>query len=321
MKVVPISKSGDVLVPRGALSGTEGRDASDGCVPIGVTKSPLPTSVKAGEDAISNSSSTFLASDGAGYELQMGRWSRRLAAPFVEFVGIKRSPRVLDVGCGTGALAHVLSADTNVVEVRAIDVSPSYIDYARQRNQDPRLSFEVGDACALDYPTARFDRTLALLVLHFVPQPERAIAEMRRVTAPGGMVAAAVWDARGGYVANRLFYDTAAALDPKANERRAKNYTRPMTRPGELKAAWQAAGLEDVVETSLCIRMEYASFADYWAPFDGKDGPQAEYVATLSDEQRSRLKDAVRAAYLDGEQDGQRSFAALAWAVKGTVPA
>lgn len=135
------------------------------------------------------------------------------------------------------------------------------------------------------------------------------------------MVAAAVWDARGGYVANRLFYDTAAALDPKANERRAKNYTRPMTRPGELKAAWQAAGFEDVVETSLCIRMEYATFADYWAPFDGKDGPQAEYVATLSDEQRSRLKDAVRAAYLDGEQDGQRSFAALAWAVKGTVPA
>jgi ubiquinone/menaquinone biosynthesis C-methylase UbiE len=270
---------------------------------------------------ISSSSSTFLASDGAGYELQMGRWSRRLAAPFIEFVDIGRDPRVLDVGCGTGSLAHMLSADASVVEVRSIDLSPTYIDYARQHNHDARLSFEVGDACAIDYPAARFDCSLSLLVLHFVPQPERAIAEMRRVTVPSGVVAAAVWDARGGYVANRIFYDTAAALDPKANERRAKNYSRPMTRPGELKAAWLAEGFENVVETSLCIRMEYASFADYWAPFDGKDGPQAEYVATLSDEQRSRLREAVRAAYLDGEPDGQRSFAALAWAVKGTVPA
>jgi SAM-dependent methyltransferase len=268
-----------------------------------------------------NASSTFLATDGAGYELQMGRWSRQLAAPFIEFVGIGRGRRVLDVGCGTGSLAHVLSSDPDVAEVRGIDVSPAYIDYARQRHHDPRLFFAVGDACSLDYPAARFDCTLSLLVLHFVPQPERAVAEMCRVTAPGGVVAAAVWDARGGFVANRLFYDTAAALDPKANERRAKNYTRPMTRPGELKAAWQAAGLANAEETSLCIRMEYASFADYWAPCEGTDGPQAEYLATLSDEQRSRLKDAVRAAYLDGEQDGRRSFAALAWAVKGTIPA
>ncbi len=122
-------------------------------------------------------------------------------------------------------------------------------------------------------------------------------------------------------MANRLFYDTAAALDPVANERRAKNFTRPMTRPAELKSAWKAAGFKDVVDTSLCIRMEFESFADYWAPFEGRDGPQAQYVATLADEQRLRLREAVRAAYLDGESDGLRSFASLAWAVKGTVPA
>jgi SAM-dependent methyltransferase len=161
---------------------------------------------------------------------------------------------------------------------------------------------------------------LSLLVLHFVSEPQRAIAQMRRVAKPGGVVAAAVWDVRGGFVANRLFFDTAAALFAGAADRRARNYTRPMTRPGELGQAWRAAGFERVEETTLVMRMVYASFADYWAPFDGKDGPQADYVATLGAPERQQLQDAVRAAYLDGEADGPRSYAALAWAVKGIAP-
>jgi hypothetical protein len=144
---------------------------------------------------------------------------------------------------------------------------------------------------------------------------------MRRVARPGGVVGAAVWDARGGFVANRIFFDTAAALDPAANERRARNYTRPLTRPGELAAAWRAAGFTDVEETVLAIRMEYASFADYWGPYSAKDGPQADYVATLDDARRERLHEALQRAYLDGEADGPRSYAALAWAVKGRAPA
>jgi hypothetical protein len=157
-------------------------------------------------------------------------------------------------------------------------------------------------------------------MLHFVPRADEAISEMRRVARPGAVVGAAVWDARGGFVANRIFFDTAATLDPTAGERRARNYTRPMTRPGELAGAWRAAGLTDVVETTLSIRMEYASFDDYWAPYIGKDGPQAEYLATLSEAQRARLRDAVRLAYVDGDPDGPRSYAALAWAVKGIAP-
>ena len=143
---------------------------------------------------------------------------------------------------------------------------------------------------------------------------------MRRVAKPGAVVGTAVWDARGGFVANRLFFDTAAALDAKAGERRAKNYTRPLTRPGELANAWQQAGFLEVTENLLHIRMEYTSFADYWAPFLGQDGPGAAYVNTLDDDERTRLEWAVRAAYLDGEPDGPRSYAALAWAVKGIVP-
>jgi hypothetical protein len=102
-------------------------------------------------------------------------------------------------------------------------------------------------------------------------------------------------------------------LSPAASQRRARNYTRPMTRPGELKAAWHRAGLTEVQAAELTIRMEFASFEDYWAPYTGKDGPAAEYVATLSEAERHRLREAINAAYLGGEEDGPRSFVAVAW--------
>lgn len=266
-------------------------------------------------------SSTFLAADGDGYERQMGRWSRRLARPFLDFVGTADGESVLDVGCGTGCLASALVEKCQPRHVRAIDFSPVYIEHARRNHPDPRVVFQVGDACALDFPDHTFDRVLSLLVLHFVPRVGQAIGEMRRVARPGAVVGAAVWDARGGFVANRLFFDTAAALDPRAGERRARNYTRTMTRPGELAQAWAAAGFSDVVEAPLGIRMVFDCFEDYWAPYVGKDGPGAEYVATLGDAERTVLRDAVKAAYVDGEPDGVRSFAAIAWAVKGVVPA
>lgn len=264
--------------------------------------------------------STFIATDGDGYERVMGRWSRRLARPFVEFVGVRDGDRVLDVGCGTGHLAAAVVETSPATRVEGIDASATYIDYARSRNADPRLAFRVGDACAIDYDDGTFDRVLSLLVLHFVRRAPDAIREMKRVAKSGALVAAAVWDVRGGFVANRLFYDTAAALDAKAAERRSRNYTRPMTRPGELAAAWRDAGFVDIAETTLQIRMEYASFADYWSPYLGKEGPGADYVSSLDGAERSRLEAAVRAAYLDGEDDGPRSYAALAWAIKGIAP-
>ncbi len=263
--------------------------------------------------------STFNAGTGDGYELVMGRWSRRLAIPFLAFAGVSSGERVLDVGCGTGSLTFLLSQRHDLEEVCGIDYAPPYIEHAARSNSDSRVSFRVGDACALPFRDGTFDRVLSLLMLHFVSQPDRAVSEMRRVARPGATVAAAVWDARGGFVANRLFFDTAAALDPGAGVRRARNYTRPMTRPGELEAAWRQAGLAMVETAELAIRMDFTSFDDYWAPYVGKDGPGAEYVGTLDDEARTKLRDAVRAAYLDGDADGARSYVAVAWAVKGIV--
>ena len=250
----------------------------------------------------------------------MGRWSRRLAGPFLDFAGVDEGARVLDVGCGTGALLAALAARGAPGTMVGVDFSPVYIEHAKRSLRDPRVELEVGDACGLRFGDRSFDCVLSLLVLHFIPRAELAIAQMKRVARPGALVAAAVWDVRGGFVANRIFFDTAAALDPEASERRAANYTRPMTRPGELGRAWRSAGFENVVETSLAIRMDFGSFADYWEPYEGKDGPAAHYMGSLEPAARSRLKGAVRAAYVDGEPDGPRSYAASAWAVKGTAP-
>jgi ubiquinone/menaquinone biosynthesis C-methylase UbiE len=265
-------------------------------------------------------SSTFVASDGDGYELQMGRWSRRLAQTFLDFVGTADGESVLDVGCGTGELAFAVAGRSRGGQIRGVDFAPPYVQYASRRSSDPAVQFEVGDACALAFPDQSFDRVLSMLMLHFVPNAETAIAEMRRVARPGAVVGACVWDSRGGFVAYRMFFDTAAVLDPKAAERRARTCTRPMTRPGELGKAWRDAGFTDIVETTLMTRMEYSSFDDYWAPYTGKDGPIAEYVGSLTDAQRNKLRDALKSAYLDGEPDGPRSYAALAWAVKGIKP-
>jgi SAM-dependent methyltransferase len=202
-------------------------------------------------------SSTFKAGSGQGYDRMMGRWSARLAEVFLDFSGCADGEDILDAGCGTGSLTSALSRRINARSIAGVDFSPIYVDYASQAIRDPRVTFKVGDICALSFADGSFDRVLSLLVLHFVPQSERAVTELRRVARPGAAVAAAVWDVRGGFVANRMFYDTAAAFDDEGRKRRAHNYTRPMTRPGELTAAWRAAGFVDVRDTALHIRMEF----------------------------------------------------------------
>jgi ubiquinone/menaquinone biosynthesis C-methylase UbiE len=132
---------------------------------------------------MNTSSSTFIATDGDGYELQMGRWSRRLAPLFIGFAGISRAVRVLDVGCGTGNLSFCLAQDPAIVSVLGLDLSPAYVRYANRRNDDPRLNFLVGDACALPFPDASFDHAASMLALQFVPEDcrRRYLGHPRRV--------------------------------------------------------------------------------------------------------------------------------------------
>lgn len=272
------------------------------------------------EAALPLASSTFVSADGDGYELQMGRWSRRLAPGFASFAGADAAERVLDVGCGTGNLALCLTQNPGIRAVDGIDLSPRYVEHARRRNHDDRVRFQVGDACALPFPDASFDLALSMLTLSFIPEPGRAVREMRRVARPGGTVAAATWDTGGGFVVYRMIFDTAAALDRDGHSVTARAYGRPLRRPGELAHLWRQSGLVDVVQDMVTIRMDFACFRDFWQPVEGREGPIPEYVGSLDAMARGRLRQAVERIYLEGEPDGPRSYAATAWVVRGKVP-
>jgi ubiquinone/menaquinone biosynthesis C-methylase UbiE len=149
----------------------------------------------------------FPAADAAGYERQMGRWSRHLAVEFAAFVGASDCKRILDVGCGTGHLAAVVAGRTPASTIVGIDLAAPYVEYAAKTHLDPRLSFKIGDACALPFASGTFDRVLALLVMHFLPRPLEALAEMQRVARAGAVLGAAVWGLRGGLPAGRGVFE------------------------------------------------------------------------------------------------------------------
>jgi SAM-dependent methyltransferase len=262
--------------------------------------------------------SNFIAADGDGYERQMGRWSRRLAVSFLDFAGLAQGDHVLDMGCGTGSLTGEIASRSLAGNLIGVDYAGSYVGHAAEEHGDA-ARFAVADGAELPFAANRFDRALSLLVLHFVPDADRATQELLRVTRPGGTVAAAIWDAGGGVVVNRLFCDTAAAVVSTGADFRRRIYNRPITQRGALAALWQRAELVDIEETTLTVRMDFDSFDDFWAPYLGDDGPYAAFVATLDGSDRARLAAAVREAYLAGNEDGARSFAASAWAIRGGV--
>ncbi len=264
-------------------------------------------------------SSTYTATDAAAYERLMGRWSPLLAEELIEFAGLAPGDAVLDLGCGTGSLALALAGRQEPRRILGVDLAEPYIAYAGGRLRDPRLAFERGDATSLNFPDGSFDRSFSLLALNFIPDPARAIAEMRRVTRAGGVVAAAVWDFAGGLTYQRIFWDTAAALDPDAERARARHFASRLTGPGELEAAFRDAGLRGVAAGSLTIRMEYASFDDYWRPIADAQGPVGDYVKRLPPARLRALAEALERAYCCGRPDGLRSMTASAWAAKGIV--
>jgi SAM-dependent methyltransferase len=245
-------------------------------------------------------------SESDGYERFMGRWSRVLAPPFVSFAGVTEGDRVLDVGSGTGALAAAAAAIESVV-VTGIERSSAYVRYARE-HVDGR--FEVGDALALPFDDDTFDRTLSMLVLNFVGDPAAALEQMMRVTRPGGVVAAAVWDYGDGMQMLRTFWDTAVALDPDAARRDERHM--PLCTRGSLSELWHTHGLQDIDEQPLTIEMAFASFDDYWQPFLCGQGPAGVYVSSLPEPARQALESRLHA-------DAVLTMRGRAWAVRGVV--
>ncbi len=250
--------------------------------------------------------SMFNARDAGNYEKLMGRWSRRLAPLFIEHAGIADGEEVLEIGCGTGSLTFTLTQAAALAGLTAIDHSEIYLAAAQARNHDPHIRLEQGDGCALRFSDASFDRSLSMLVLPSVlPQPEVMVAEMRRVTRPGGVVAAAFWDSPGGNPSQRMLWDTAAALDEAAAQARDRTIGRPIYAPGAL---------------TRMFRMDFTDFADYWQPYASGEGALGAYVASLDDARRNRLERHLWSAYLTGRPDGERSFVAIALSCRGVVP-
>ncbi len=263
--------------------------------------------------------SSFNVQKADGYEHLMGRWSGKLAPLFIDFAGLAAGETILDVGCGTGSLTFALVDAADLSAVAAIDHSPIFVEAAGRRNHDPRIRICQGDATALPYDDKSFDRALALLVLHFVPEATKAVDEMRRVVRPGGVVAAAVWDHYGGMPSMRMVLDTIAALSESGRRLRNRYCFQPMVQPGEMRKAFTNAGLRGVTEAELAIRMTYSDFNDLWAPIGSGEGPLGGYVSTLDIAEQAGIQEAVRDAYLAGASDGPRSFVSVAWACRGTV--
>jgi ubiquinone/menaquinone biosynthesis C-methylase UbiE len=254
----------------------------------------------------------------AGYERFMGRWSRLLAPAYITFAGVKNGDRVLDVGTGTGSLAAAIEASMPASEIIGVDPSEGFIAYAQKQVGSTRAHFEVGDAQALSFKDAAFDNTLALLVMNFIPDPSKAIAEMRRVTRPQGVVSACVWDYDAGMQMLRLFWDEAIALDP-AIEPKDERHMK-FSHQGELEDLWRNAGLINVEGQALVINQAYSSFSDYWEPFTKGAGPGGAFVVSLSEDHRQQLEARMRKRLLGDRQDGPFTLKARAWCVRGEVP-
>ena len=256
--------------------------------------------------------------DAQAYERFMGRWSARLAPSFLDAVlGAEPTDTpgtVLDVGCGTGNLSAEVLARWPGSHVVAIDPSPPFVAVTRERLAPGRAGVLVGSAMQLPQARGSVDAALALLVLNFLPDPAVGAAEMRRVTRPGGVVGAAVWDYGGGMAMLRTFWDAAAAVHPRAGA-----VDEALARPaqeGGLEVLFSGAGLRHVDSGLLEVPMRFSSFADYWTPFLAGIGPAGDFVRGLDDEGRT----ALRSELLRRLGDGPIEMTSTARWVAGSVP-
>jgi len=249
-------------------------------------------------------------------ERYVGRWSRLVAREFVAWLQVPPGSRWLDVGCGSGALPETVLAQAEPESIEGVDTSEAFVAYAASRVTDPRASFAVADAQALDRPDAAYDAVASSLVLNFLPDPARGAAEMRRVARPGGVVAGYVWDYAGEMQLMRRFWDAAAELDPAAAD---LDEGRRMAgcNPADLEALFSGAGLEEVETRAIDVPTVFADFDDYWSPFEGGQGPAPGYCVSLPPDRRAALRERLRET-LPAAADGSISLVARAWAVRGT---
>jgi SAM-dependent methyltransferase len=246
------------------------------------------------------------------YDRFMGRYSRELAPPLIAFAGVEPGMRVLDVGCGPGALAAALADVIGEQQVAAADPSGPPLEACAQRL--PAADVRQAPADSLPWPDAAFDAALAQLVVNFLPDPVAGVREMARVVRPGGVVAACIWDYGHGMTMLHAFWEAARTLDPAAPD---EARTMPIQTAADLSKVWDAAGLGHIATGELLVETGYRDFDDLWEPFTGGPGPAGAYTISLEPEQRAQLREEFRRRL--GSPAGPFTLSALAWAIRGSA--
>lgn len=243
------------------------------------------------------------------YDRFMGRYSEPLSDEFLQWISVQPGQRVLDVGCGPGALTARLVDRLGPELVFAADPSASFVEAARRRL--PGVAVAQATAEHLPYPNDTFDLVLAQLVVHFLSDPIGGLTELARVARPDGMVAASTWDFGGGRSPLWPFWRAVREFDPTANDESEEAGARE----GQLMAYFQAAGLRDVVQHELSVTVSAASFDEWWQPLTLGVGPAGAYLRQLDTDGVYRIRRRC-AQLLPG---GPFSITATAWAARGTV--
>jgi SAM-dependent methyltransferase len=239
----------------------------------------------------------------------MGRYSEPLAARFADLAGVQRGQRVLDVGCGPGALTVELVNRVGAESVSAVEPSASLAAAARKRL--PGVGILRSAAEQLPFPGGTFDAALAQLVVHFMTDPVQGLREMRRVTRPGGIVAACVWDHAGGRGPLAAFWSAVRQLDPAADDESGLAGVRE----GHLATLFMQAGLGSVQVTTVTVCVRETSFDDWWQPFTLGVGPAGAYVASLTLDRRAALREQCRRLLPADTVE----IIATAWAASGRI--
>ena len=245
------------------------------------------------------------------YDRFMGRYTPLLATAMADRVGVGPGMRVVDVGCGPGGLASELCARAGASNVAGIDPAPQFVSACSERHPDADI--RVGAAEELPWADATFDAALASLAVGFFRDPDAGIAEMVRVTRPGGTVAACMWDiADGGMNMLRIFWSAARTVRPDVVGESAM----PGTTDGDLVDRFRRAGLASVSGDPLVVSAAYADFDDFWEPFTYGIGPAGGYLVSLSAADQAAVREACRTLV----PDGAFSLDARAWYAQGVVP-
>jgi SAM-dependent methyltransferase len=276
---------------------------------------PVRTIAAAGRIVAMPGAETFRTSAADAYDRHVGRYGATLAAALIAFAGVDPGSRALDVGCGPGALTTALAQHLGPTRVSAADPSEPFAAACGARL--PGVEVVVAAAESLPYPGGTFDAVLSQLVVNFLGDALAGVREMARVTRPGGVVAACVWDYAGEMTLLRAFWDAAREIDPEGAAAVDEGTTMSWCGEGELAGLWSAAGLRDVRSGELVARARYAGFDELWSPLPTGVAPSGAYCESLDDDRRAALREAYRRRL--GVGDGPFELTARAWSVAGLV--